>query len=46
MVSIAKAERFGAKRFSESRIRAAETRKRRGEAAAAVGQAEGGGVSD
>ena len=42
MVSIAEAERIRSERLSESRIRAAETRKRRSEAAAAGG-AEGGG---
>ena len=36
MVSIAEAERIRAERLSESRIRAAETRKRRSEAAAAT----------
>ena len=39
MVSIAEAERIRAERLSESRIRAAETRKRRSEAAAAEGGA-------
>ena len=43
MVSIAEAERIRAERLSESRIRAAETRKRRSEAAAAAGGGEGGG---
>jgi hypothetical protein len=43
MVSIAQAERIRRKRISESRTRAAETRKRRSEAAAAAGAAEGGG---
>ena len=43
MVSIAEAERIRKERISESRIRAAETRKRRSEAAAAGGAAEGGG---
>jgi hypothetical protein len=46
MVSIAEAERFKAKRLSESRTRAAETRKRRSEAAAAAGAAQGGGGAD
>jgi hypothetical protein len=40
MVSIAKGERIRAERLSESKIRAAETRKRRSEAAAAAGAAE------
>ena len=43
MVSIAEAERIRKERISESRIRAAEMRKRRSEAAAASGAAEGGG---
>ncbi len=43
MVSIAKAERIRRERISESRTRAAETRKRCSEAAAAVGAAKGGG---
>ena len=43
MVSIAEAERIRSERVSESRIRAAETRKRRSEAAAAGGAAEGSG---
>ena len=43
MVSIVEAERIMAERLSESRIRAAETRKRCSEAAAATGGAEGGG---
>ena len=43
MVSIAEAERIRAERLSESRTRAAETRKRRSKAAAAAGAAEGGG---
>ena len=43
MVSIADAERIRAERLSESRTRAAETRKRRSEAAAAAGAAQGGG---
>ena len=38
MVSSAEAERIRRKRISESRIRAAETRKRRSEAAAAAGR--------
>jgi hypothetical protein len=46
MVSIAMEERIRAGRLSESRIRAAETRKRRSEAAAAAGAAEGGGGLD
>jgi hypothetical protein len=46
MVSIAKAKRIRAKWLSESRIRAAETRKRRSEAAAAVRAPDGGGGSD
>ncbi len=41
MVSIAEAEKIRAERLSESRIRAAKTRKRRSEAAAAAGAAEG-----
>ena len=43
MVSIAEAERIRAERLSESRPRAAETRKRRSEAAAAERTAPGGG---
>ena len=43
MVSIAEAERIRRECVSESRIRAAETRKRHSEAAAAAGAAEGGG---
>ena len=43
MVSIAEAERIRAERLSESRTRAAETRKRRSEAAAAERAAPGGG---
>jgi hypothetical protein len=43
MVSIAEAERIRAERLSESRTRAAETRKRRNEATAAAGAAQGGG---
>ncbi len=46
MVSIAEEERIRAEQLSESRIRAAETRKRRSEAAAAAGAAEGGGGLD
>ena len=46
MVSIAEAERIRSERLSESRIRAAETRKRRSEAADAAGAAEGGGRVD
>ena len=42
-VSIAVAERIRAERLSESRTRAAETRKRRSEAAAAERAAQGGG---
>jgi hypothetical protein len=44
MVSID--ERIRAERLSESRIRAAETRKRRSEAAAASGAAQGGCRAD
>ncbi len=40
------AERIRAERLSESRTRAAETRKRRSEAAAAAGAAQGGGGED
>ena len=43
MVSIAEAERIRAERLSESRTRAAETRKRRSEAAAAERAPPGGG---
>jgi hypothetical protein len=43
MVSIAEAETIRAERLSESRTRAAETRKRRSEAAAAERAAPGGG---
>ncbi len=43
MVAITEAEMIRAKRLSESRIRAAETWKCRGEAAAAAGAAEDGG---
>jgi hypothetical protein len=46
MVSITEAERIRAERLSESRTRAAETRKRRSEAAAAAGAALGGGGAD
>ncbi len=46
MVSIAEAERIRSERLSKSRLRAAETRKRRSEAAAAVGAAQGGGGAD
>ena len=46
MVSIADAERIRAERLSESRTRAAETRKRRSEAAGAAGAAQGGGGAD
>jgi hypothetical protein len=46
MVSIAEAERNRAERLSESKIRAAETRKRHSEAAAAAGAAEGGVGAD
>jgi hypothetical protein len=46
MVSIAEAERIRAERLSESRIRAAETRKRRSEAATTAGSAQGAGGSD
>jgi hypothetical protein len=45
MVSIAEAERIRSERLSESRIRAAETRKSRSEAAVA-GTAGGGGGAD
>jgi hypothetical protein len=41
MVSIPEAARIRRERISESRIRAGETRKRRSEAAAAAGAAEG-----
>jgi hypothetical protein len=43
MVSIAEAEKIRAERLSESRTRAAETRKRRSEAATVTGAAQGGG---
>ena len=43
MVSIVEAERIRKERVSEGRIRAAETRKRRSEAAAACGAAEAEG---
>ena len=46
MVSIAEAEKIRAERLSESRIRAAETRKRSSEAAAAAGAADGSVVAD
>jgi hypothetical protein len=46
MVSIAKVKMIRAKQLSESRTRAAETRKRRSEAAAAAGAAQGGGRAD
>ena len=46
MVSIAEAERIRSKRVSESRLRAAETRKRRSEATPSVGAAQGGGGAD
>jgi hypothetical protein len=46
MVSIAEAEKIRAERLSESRTRAAETRKRRSVAAAAAGAAQGGGAAD
>jgi len=46
MVSIVEAERIRSERLSESRLRAAETRKRRSEAADAAGAAEGGGGAD
>jgi hypothetical protein len=46
MVSIAEAERIRNERLSESRLRAAETRKRRSEAAAAAGAAQGDGRAD
>ena len=46
MVSIAEAERMRAKQLSESRNRAAETRKRCSVAAAAAGAAQGGGGAD
>jgi hypothetical protein len=45
-LSIAEAESIRTERLSESRIRAAETRKRRSEAAAAAGAVEGGGGAD
>jgi hypothetical protein len=45
MVSIAEAERIRSERLRESMLRAAETRKRRSETAAA-GAAEGGGGAD
>jgi hypothetical protein len=43
MVSIPEAERIKAERLSESRTRAAETRKCSSQAAAAAGAAQGGG---
>jgi hypothetical protein len=46
MVSIAEAERIRSERLSESRLLAAETRKRRSEAAAAAGAAQGGSGAD
>jgi hypothetical protein len=46
MESIAEEERIRAERLSESRTRAAETRKRHSEAAAAAGAAQGGGGAD
>jgi hypothetical protein len=46
MVSIAEAERIRAERLSESRTRAAETRKRCSVAAAAAGAAQGSGGAD
>jgi hypothetical protein len=46
MVSIAETVRIRAERLSESRTRAAETRKRRSDAAAAAGAAQGGGGVD
>ena len=46
MVSIAEAERIRSERVSESRLRAAETRKCRREAAAAAGAAQGCGRAD
>ncbi len=46
MVSVAEAERIRAGRLSESKNRAAETRKRRSEAAAAAGAAQGGSGAD
>jgi hypothetical protein len=46
MVSINEAERIRAEWLSESRTRAAETRKRSSEAAAAAGAAQGGGGAD
>ncbi len=45
MVSIAEAEMIMSESLRESRLRAAETRKRRSKAAAA-GAAEGGGGAD
>ena len=46
MVCIAEAERIRAEWLSESRTRAAETRKRRSVAAAAAGAVQGGGGAD
>ncbi len=46
MVSITEAEMIRAERLSESRTRAAETRKRRSKAVAAAGAARGGGGAD
>jgi hypothetical protein len=46
MVSIAEAEGMRSECLSESRIRAAVTRKRCSEAAATTGAAEGGGWAD
>jgi hypothetical protein len=45
MVSIAETERIRAEQLSESRTRAAETRKRRSEAAAAAWEADGCGAN-
>jgi hypothetical protein len=46
MVFIAESEKIRAERLSESRIKAAETRKRCSEAAAAAGAAQGGDGAD
>ena len=46
MVSIAEVERIRAKQLSDSKTRAAETRKRHSEAAAAAGAVQGGGRAD
>jgi hypothetical protein len=46
MVFVAEAERIRAEQLSESRIRAAETKMRRSEAAASAGAAQGGGGAD